>query len=130
MASEEIDALRRETDAGAPEQGQPQSPPVDDVPADDAAKVDAILPIVMQAVETIGAAMCERARVAPLEKPEVLGLSMALARLFVLYDFGNMDPKTAAWLGLGIMSTTIVLPRLKKPIEAKSVPADAAANAT
>jgi hypothetical protein len=87
MNADEIEALRREADAGAQSQSdQSSEPEVEAAPDDPAAKVDAIIPLVSQVVEGFGKVICHRARVAPLAEPEVQGLSIAISRLLVIYD--------------------------------------------
>jgi hypothetical protein len=60
----------------------------------------------------IGGILCKRFDVPALDEPETEGLSMAIAQLAIVYDLGNMDPRTAAWLGMGMTVMGAAAPRI------------------
>lgn len=53
-----------------------------------------------------------RAGVPPLTEDEQGALGMAVADVAAQYDLGQMSPKTAAWLGLGMVTFGTIGPRV------------------
>jgi hypothetical protein len=61
-------------------------------------------------VTVIGGIACARARVTPLEPGEVQALADAVAGVAEQYDF-DMSPKVAAWIGLGVTASAVIVRR-------------------
>jgi hypothetical protein len=80
-------------------------PPGSEVPvkADPAILLQAIAPL----VRVVGAVVTTRAHVSALEEAEVGHLSQALVALAATYDF-TMSPRSAAWLGVGLVTAVII----------------------
>lgn len=98
----EIDGLRAEAAAvePAPADAGAEPAPASEPPPFDRAGMVAMIG---QGVAAIGGIVCRRARVTPLEPGEVEAVASALANLAAVYDLGrNLDPRTAAWCGLGL----------------------------
>jgi len=71
--------------------------------------------IAFQGVGAIGGITCRMANVSPLEGEEVEALAGCLVALAEVYDFGNMNPKTAAWFSLGVVGVAVIAGRKKLP---------------
>lgn len=69
---------------------------------------------------------CQAAHVTPLDHGEVAMLSEAVSGVLRFYITPDMDPKTAAWLGLGIAAVSVAINRA--PLEPKAPPVNLAVN--
>lgn len=63
-------------------------------------------------VRSVGGAICIRYRVSPLTDQEAGAIGGALADVAAQYDLGNLSPRAAAWLGLGIATAGVAIPRM------------------
>ncbi len=61
--------------------------------------------------KVVGGVFCKRFGVPGLEPEEVLLAGGALAELVKVYNLAQMDPKTAAWLGVGVVGFALAAPR-------------------
>ena len=118
----ELDALRSEApiESGpADVSHEPQSAPA---PA-------TFKPLFLEVVRGIGTALTARTKCVPLSDAEVDRVASALAGVAACYDLANLDPRTAAWLTLAVVASSVALPRFQAPkIEAsKESAADAVA---
>jgi hypothetical protein len=59
-----------------------------------------------------GGAVCGVLRVPSLTDDEAKRLTAAAANVAKFYDFAQLDPKSAAWIGLGMTAAGIVMPRI------------------
>lgn len=81
-------------------------------PADEP-KVDEGLVIVMsQFVAVAGMVACKRFGVAPLETEEVQALGQAAGKVAAFYMPTDINPKAAAWISLGMVTTAVVAKRV------------------
>lgn len=76
-------------------------------------------------VSSAGGIVCGRAKVAQLTPDEVAMLSEAAANLAAQYDLERIDPKAAAWIGLGLSVAAVVQPRLNQLGGQEAAPAEA-----
>lgn len=84
--------------------------------------------IVAPGVAGVAGVACRWARVTPLESDEVGSLTLALYQLAQAYDLlGQLDPRTAAWISLGIVAGSVAANRKRlPPPEPAPAPASAA----
>ncbi len=67
-------------------------------------------------VKAAGNMVCDKARVTRLADGEVAALAGALSQLASAYNLlGQLDPKVAAWLSLGLVFATVAANREKLP---------------
>lgn len=70
-----------------------------------------------------GLVVCKMARVPALQLEEEQMLSGAVKGVLDAYDFGqDLDPRTAAWIGLGMAGAAVVVPRLEYIGQAEAQP--------
>lgn len=126
VLKDDVAKLRAEADSAersgeSPDEAAPgASPPGDQAPPPELVKVTTRL------ARAVGNMICRRNNVSPLEHDEAEAIGTAIAQLAIVYNIGNMDPKTAAWFGLGIAVVGVALPRMEqaeRTIEAKASPA-------
>ena len=112
MSKDELDGLAAEVGVGDPgkveaEAGKPEALPASEFPTPD--------PVLAQScnmlVGIVGQILCARFRVSHLTPEEVAAVGGAAAQVAACYDLTLLDPKTAAWIGLGIATAGVVQPR-------------------
>lgn len=101
---DEVVALRAEAAGQADVVTEPGEPGV--------VEAAGYLVVARNLVRGLGNGICVRAQVPVLTDPEVEALAGAVAELARVYDFANLDPRTAAWLGLGFAAIGIAGPRI------------------
>jgi len=71
-----------------------------------------LITIASSGVTALGTVGCRLAKVTPLESGEVTTIAEALYELCSAYDLlGQLDPRTAAWLNLGLVASAVLLNR-------------------
>lgn len=85
-------------------QGAPTAPAGPDLAA--------IRLLALQVVRAGGRVACKAARVSALEADEENALADAVANVVQFYDVSALDPKAAAWIGLGLTALGVVSNRV------------------
>lgn len=79
----------------------------------DAQKADEGLVIVMsQFVAVVGLIACKRFEVPPLDKDEIEALGQASGQVASFYMPKDINPRAAAWIGLGMVTTAVIAKRV------------------
>lgn len=125
MNTPELDALALEAEAEPVNVNEPAGLPM---PAGEEARTEALRILAKQMVRAAGSIITRMVKVTDLEAEEVDELTGAIMGVAAFYDTSTLDPKAAAWIGLGM--TALGIAQRRRPIIdlTPEPPADAAAS--
>lgn len=97
-------------------------PIVEDAPQRASMPSGAVKMIAANVASVIGTMICTRARVDPLSPDEIEKLADASAELAAEYDLGNLSPRAAAWIGIGVAVFSVAAPRIEQVNARRAAP--------